>query len=112
MSSPVGTWASIYQDVPYTGTLFCPNLVAKTPDTAGITLSLYVYQFPSNESYSMQWYLPAPSTWYRIPLNPDGCRSFGAAGATLRFIVRMDNGGNIDMDRMRLVYDADSYWRY
>jgi hypothetical protein len=106
-------WASLYQDVPYNA-FVCPNLVARQPVGSGqaIALSLFVYQMPSQAAFSMTWWVPADGQWYRIPLNPDGCRTFSGSGNSLRYIVRLDSGGTIDLDRMRLVYDEATYWRY
>lgn len=111
-SSPQGTWSSVYQDVPYQATI-CPNLVARQQTGQSVVLSLFVYVLPSEQSFSMTWSVPGDGQWYRIPLNPDGCRTFaGGSDTSLRFIVRLDNGGTIDVDRARLVFDSTTYWRY
>jgi hypothetical protein len=59
----------------------------------------------------MTWWVPADGNWYWIPLDPDGCRTFGNADSSLRSVVRLDNGGTIDVDHMRLVFDSATYWR-
>jgi hypothetical protein len=41
-----------------------------------------------------------------------GCYTFGSADSSLRFIVRLNNGGTLDFDRTRLVYDSASFYRY
>lgn len=112
-TSPTGTWSSIYQDVPFQTTV-CPNLVARQPVGSGqaIRLTLFVFALPSAVYYGQTWSIPADGVWYRIPLNPDGCRTFAAGDSTLRFQVHLDDGGTIDIDRTRLVFDPTTYWSY
>jgi hypothetical protein len=77
-----------------------------------LLLSLYVYQLPSQREFHGSWVLPLADTWYRIPLSGGDCQIFTQADTSLRFVVRLDQGGTVDIDATRLVYDPNTYWRY
>ena len=113
-SSPAGVWSSVYQDLAFSSGTVCPNLVAHIPAgyPGNLLMSLYVYQLPSQREFHGSWLLPLADTWYRIPLSGGDCQTFSAPDSSLRIIVRIDQGGTVDIDATRLVYDPDTYWRY
>jgi len=112
-----GNWASVYQDVFASQSLVCPIGVVRRPQGYGdatVTLTVWGLGGPgADEQFSQAWLVPGNNLDYWLALdNPRQCHTFSQGHSFIRVEVYNSSNGPIDLDYMRLVYNADTYNRY
>ena len=114
-SPPAGNYASIFQERPFHSTV-CPRVVARRPVGYGsASVTLTVWSLPSAAQLTMSYTLPSDGSWYYIDWGSSGsvCRTFtSATDSIVRLEFYNSSTGPIDMDQVKLLYDATTFGIY
>lgn len=112
LTSPSGGTVSAYQDLAF-HQVVCPAVdVRREPGQGLATVKLALWGMgPGNELLITDpWLIPDDGLFYRLWFGgAPGCRAFGSTSAALRFEVYLESAGSIQIDRARLVYDANTF---